>query len=223
MRKVKALSLKQDLSLYPRSSVDGTHVAYIAQSLRSGIELPPIIVDKESLRVIDGIHRLRATIRVSGSDAMILVIEKKYPNEKAMFKEAMALNSAHGRILNANDRVHCNLHAEELGISQKEVAKCLNMTLDRLREILKKRTAKTATGEKGEKIAIKRTIEHKAGQVLNAKQQETNKKLGGNSQTFYINHLIILIESDLINLDNKKVVDGLEKLSELIDGVLQKV
>ena len=89
MKKMKAAELVLDFDLYPRNSLDPHNVKNIIEAISSGIELPPVIADRKSKRVIDGFHRVRGNLRLFGDDAEISVIEKDYRNEAAMFLDAM--------------------------------------------------------------------------------------------------------------------------------------
>lgn len=82
----------------PRKAASATHIQALA-AVRA--PLPPIIVHRESMRVIDGIHRLRAA-QLRGDES----IEVHFfdGDERAAFLLAVRLNSAHGLPLTLADR-----------------------------------------------------------------------------------------------------------------------
>ena len=68
---MKASELLLDYDLYPRERIEPFNVNQMIEALTAGRELPPIIVDRKSLRVIDGFHRVKAYQRLHGPDAEI--------------------------------------------------------------------------------------------------------------------------------------------------------
>lgn len=212
--KVKVLSVVIDYNIYPRAHVDNQHVAYLAEALASGATLPPIIIDKKSRRVVDGVHRCKGTLRHFGDDAEIEAIEKDYANEREMFLDSVELNSKHGQTLTRYDRVHCAIRGEELRVPKKALSKAMNMQLDKFISLVKERTA--FIGNANEPIPLKQTISHMAGKKLTKDQGEANKRIGGMGQIFYVNHVIMFLESDLLNLENPKLMERVAVLYEVL-------
>lgn len=60
MRSLNTAELILDYGLYPRHSIDSQHVSYMVESIRAGVALPPVVIDKKSKRVVDGFHRVTA-------------------------------------------------------------------------------------------------------------------------------------------------------------------
>lgn len=216
MRRLKAAELILDFDLYPRRNLDSHNVRNLVDALAAGAELPAVLIDKKSKRVVDGFHRVRAALQHFGDEAEIEVIEKAYKDDAAIFLEAMRLNAAHGAKLDPCDRTHCVIVAERLHIPLDAVAGALHMPLDKLGEL---RASRTATAG-GLTVALKRTVSHFAGKRLNKRQSEANDRLSGMSQQFYANQLIELIESGMLDLDNENLIERLRVLHGLLDGVL---
>jgi ParB-like chromosome segregation protein Spo0J len=83
----------------PRSDgVDQSHAQLLAES---AVDLPPILVHRPTMRVIDGMHRLAAA-RLAGREA-IAVRFFEGTGEEA-FEEAVRANVAHGLPLSLADR-----------------------------------------------------------------------------------------------------------------------
>jgi len=207
-----------DFDLYPRTSVDSQHVGYMKEAAKAGCAFPPIVADQKSKRVTDGFHRKRMYEAMYGPGHRVQVILKRYKSEAEMFLDACRYNAAHGRALTTNDRTRCAILACRLRVDAKDLAGCLHVdpaTLDRLRV---DRTA-TAPNGKGVHVALKRTIKHKAGGTLTKEQVAANDKLSGMSQTFYVNQVIILIESGLLNRDDEGLMQRLAVLKGLLEGL----
>ena len=215
MRTLKASELVLDFDLYPRNNVDSHNVRNIADALDAGAELPPVIIDKKSKRVVDGFHRVKAHIRLYGEEAKIQVVEKTYRDDAAMFLDAARYNASHGAKLDPCDRTRCTIIAERLSIPIEAMAGALNMPVDKLASLSTTRTAK-ATG--GLTVPLKRTNQHMAGRRLTKAQEAANERSSGMSQQFYVNQLIDLIQSGLLNTEDQNLIDRLRQLNELLDG-----
>lgn len=212
MNKIKCSELILDYNLYPRCTIDSQHCGNIRLAMEAGTKMPPIIVCSKSKRVIDGFHRIIAAKRLHGKNAELDVIFKEYKNEGLMFLDAVRYNATHGRNLTTYDRSHCAIVAINFGINDKDISTCLNVKKSWLGELRKDRTAFINSTI----IPLKRTIRHMRGKKLTVEQQEVNKKLSGMNQLFYVNQLIFLLESNLINKADDNLIDGLKTLHGLI-------
>ena len=219
MRKIKVSELVLDYDFYPRSSVDAQNVGYIAEAMAAGMELPPIVIDKKSKRVIDGFHRVKAMIRANKGDTNVPItaIERSYPNDAEMFLDAVRLNASHGSKLTSFDRSHSLIIADRLSVDPDAIATAMNMTIAATGKLRVDRVAQTIRA--GSSIPLKQTIKHMAGKKLTKAQVEANKRLGGMNQVHYANQLITLIENDLLDLGNEKLIERLSRLGELIGGL----
>lgn len=220
--KMNVSELIEDLDLYPRVQVDSQHAGYIADALRNGNELPPIVAESKGKRIIDGFHRVRAYRRVYGDDHQIDVDLRTYRSEADMFADAMRLNASHGRCLTRVDRARCLLKAKQrFRMSLKTVSSILGMSVESVKAIGEGRVATNAATQ--EKVPIKRTIQHVAGHELTDRQLEANSKLSGMEQAFYANQLIELIESDLLDMGNANLLERLEHLMQLLNGMFASI
>lgn len=216
MKKIKAAEVVLDFDLYPRNNIDTRNVRDIMLAMEAGVEMPPIIVDRKSRRCTDGFHRVRATLR-RDKDGQLLAIEKDYPNEKEMFLDAVRLNASHGYKLDPNDRTHCTIIAERLHIPLDRLAGALNMPKRELGQLRETRTARFDSLT----IPLKNTVRHMSGKRLTKEQMETNERLGGMHQVFYVNQVIMLIESKMLDKDNEQLLERLRHLDELLEGLLR--
>ncbi len=213
---MKVSELILDYDLYPRERIEPFNVNQMIEALTAGRELPPIIVDRKSLRVIDGFHRVKAYQKLHGPDAEIPLELRDYKDEAEMFCEAVRLNANHGRQLSSYDRARCIAKAEVLKLEPEVISSMLNMTLERIGEMKAQRFATY----KMEPRVLKRTTAHLAGKELSDDEAQYNIKAGGMHQTFYINQVIVMLEADTVNWENQKVVNGLKKLYNLLDKAM---
>lgn len=227
MRNMKVAELVLDYDIYPRhEGVDSQHIGYMAEALAAGATLPPIIVDTKTKRVVDGFHRVKANIRVFGEDCEIAAIEKTYKNERELLLDAIRSNAGHGRRLTTIDRTRCILLGEKIGIEVEELASAMSMTVEAIGELKTDRVGKLRIDSPvaiDNRVPLKRTIAQMAGKTLTREQLIANDKLSGMNQSFYVNQVILLIESDLLNTSDARLMERLEKLRGLLDEVLTPI
>jgi ParB-like nuclease domain len=97
--------LLEDMDLYPRHDVDSANARDIADAIRSGAVIPPIVVRTGDGAIIDGYHRRRAFDKVHGPLHLVDVDVREYATDGEAFADAVRLNRAHGRKLNSNDLI----------------------------------------------------------------------------------------------------------------------
>jgi hypothetical protein len=218
MQTLKAAELVEDFSLYPRSQVDGAHVSGLVHALEAGETLPPVIVDQDSKRIVDGFHRRRATLRAFGDDADIQCDVKRYACEKDMYIDAMRLNSRHGKSITGAERTGAVLKAHTFKIKLNTIAASLGVTTTRVEKILQTKVASVRNGKKNRprRIALKRCVSHLAGKTITRAQADAMDSLPGQPQSLLIQQLITLLETSSINMEDERVVSGLHKLRDVL-------
>lgn len=216
-KKMAVGSLIVDFSIYPRSDVDSQHIAYMREAEDAGMKLPPIVIERKSKRVVDGVHRTRMYRGKYGDEHLVEVIERDYLNEAEMFLDAVRCNASHGRMLTRHDRTHCILLSEKLKVPQDELASALSMKVEKVGELRVGRVGELRVGKTVKPIPLKRTISHMHGKKLTKSQSEANDRLSGMNQSFYVNQLIILIESGLLDTNNENLMERLNVLYQALE------
>jgi ParB-like chromosome segregation protein Spo0J len=91
------------LALRPADSprLNGEDKAHIARLAQTETSLPPILVDKHTMRVIDGMHRLMAASSQGRETIKVIFFEG---SETDVFLRAVEENVAHGLPLSQSDR-----------------------------------------------------------------------------------------------------------------------
>jgi hypothetical protein len=217
---VKLSQLKEDFSVYPRVDVDSGHVSHIADAMRAKAHIPDLIVEDKSLIIVDGLHRQRALYKVHGDKAKkleIRVIARTYENRRQLFLDASSLNSAHGRSMTSYDRRHALITADKLGIDAAAIATALNTTLEKLEGY----RVMCATVDNTRVVTpLKTSVRHLAGTEITEQQAAALPRLGGNNQMFYVNQLITLIDTKMLDLKNEALMERLKELQQKLSGVL---
>jgi hypothetical protein len=219
METVKAALLVEDLSIYPRFAVDQIYVRRLAEALLAGESLPPVVADRNSMRLVDGFHRRRAYLAAYGPEVEIAVEWKEYRNTKEMFLDVLRYNARHGKRLSAGEEVRCVLIGEELGVSREKVAETLGIR----REVLDGRVERKVADGPATREVLKPAVTHLAGSRLSAEQVEVNRKLGGHYAAFYINQILLLIRSGCLDSGSEKLRALLKELHAELTELLGRM
>lgn len=203
-----------DPAIYPRArqAVNDHHVAEIAEAMRAGSVLPPILVEHGTLRVVDGWHRVTAA-RQRG-DEQISATLKKYASEGDLIRDAAALNSTHGMALSTQDKVHAANLGATLGVSDADMAQALRMSIGHLRSIRQLyATVAEATQALPElrhveptsqpihelrQVPLKRSVRHLEGMTITPAQAKAIDSAPGQSYLLSIRQVIGAIEHHLL-------------------------
>jgi hypothetical protein len=219
IKKIKISKLELDYGIYPREHLNPYHVEELVEAMKAGKTLPPVRVDKATLKVVDGWHRIEAYRKLNGDDFKIDAELVEYGGIADMFQDAIRLNASHGKSLTTVDASHCLAKAQEFHLEQGVIATLLNITTDRATEIVSNRLA--LSGENP--VVLKGSTAHLAGKMLTQEQEDYNRKAGGMHQSFYINQVIAMLESDSVDWDDSRVVSSLKKLEKLLESSLKAV
>src|ERR1700691_5082151 len=71
IEKVSPSDLVEDAGVYPRGMVSEVHVADLAYALDAGAQLPVPVIDRETQKIVDGFHRVRAHRKRLGENGVI--------------------------------------------------------------------------------------------------------------------------------------------------------
>jgi hypothetical protein len=185
-------------------------------ALEAGVDLPPVIVNSADMRVIDGFHRLKAHIKVFGSDSNMTVDMRVYESEADMFQDSVRYNSQHGLPLTPKDRAHALIKARKFKIPYSAMAAAMGMTEANVNDFLAKRTAKTQSGET---VALSYGASEFAGKTLTPEQEHFNNHATGSKPIMYAAMLVNALEAEALPLDERACAK-LKELYDIIGGVL---
>jgi len=210
---VPIASLFLDPGIWPRHKLSETNVASIREALLAGVEMPPILVDQKSLRVIDGVHRVTAFERLYGPEYLIECEEKVYKSRRQMIEDAMSLNVGRGENISRWDITRCILLAEEVSIPITTLARLIHWEPERLKAYRDSRLGSTLDDRK---VMLKRTIRRHLNKPLTKAQEEVNAHASGMQPLFHINQIRALLETDLMPTEDH-IRAELRHLGELIE------
>lgn len=204
--KVKAIECVLDWNLWPRyeaQELDATNLKRMKIALEAGVILPPIIINKDDMRVIDGFHRITATLSVFGDDADIEADVRHYETEAEMFLDAGRYNARHGLPMGPRDRAHFILKARRMKIPAPAIAEALGMQASAMKEFVDKRSAVAVDGER---IPLPAGAAHLAGRQLTENQEHYVRTANGNAPMMHARMLLNALKADALNLTDKDIV-----------------
>ena len=225
-RQIAVADLVFDENLYPRQHVDTMHVTSLFRAMEGGSKLPPIVVCRSTKKIIDGVHRYHVALR---AEAKTIAAElRDYQNDAERFKDAVLLNSAQGLRLRETDAVRVITLGESLGLKELDLAGMLRTSVTHLRA-LKPRyaTVDRAFAEGGgklQKIPLKSSVRHLAGETISAEQADAMRSAPGSSYMLAVRQLTGAVQYDLLPPADKhpSLWAELKTLRDLLDSVLSK-
>lgn len=216
---IKLATLIEDLALYPRHRVDETHINDLVRALQAGSTLPPIVVDRKSKRIVDGVHRCRALLKHLGEDASAKVDFRTYDTDADFFKDAVALNSSHGRKLDRHDQTRIVLKCQELNLPTQEIALVLHIPEPQVQYL----SLRIVHADAGEAVPLKRGLEHMRGQTITEQQRSTMASVRSAEGGRIALELMRLLDADLVDLSDECTVERLKALATAISRALSAV
>ena len=209
VQSIPLAELIEDYDLYPRQSVDSVNVTRAVDALNAGGELPRIVAEHGTGRVVDGFHRRRAYLRLDPTMS-VEVQFYSYTDDAELFLHAVKLNAAHGKALGKIDQVRTLIRAEELGIDPDHVAGALSIPIEKMDDL---RVTRTAIGADSRPVPIKRGQGHLAGRKLTKRQQQAMKRSQGMSVWFFADQIANALEGNLIDWSNARESQALWRLA----------
>jgi hypothetical protein len=199
---VKVGELVIDYNVLPRG-INFAHVGVLKNALLSGVALPHIIADRNTRRVVDGLHRCKAYTQVWGEGHEIEVDFRDYANENELFLAAVGANSDHGLPFTTYDRTRILVEAEKRGISREVISSAIKMPVEKADKKIADGSAfvKTPAGDR-ERVPLRTGLKPLAGHFLNKKQEEANKTAAMKAE-YHCKALIALLRAGLLSFGSK--------------------
>jgi hypothetical protein len=211
--------LVEDWTLYPRHQLDGSNVRDLTHALEASDELPRIIVENGTGRIIDGFHRRRAYLRYYDNDVTrkVPVILKDYADDGEAFADAVRYNRSHGRKLNSNDVISSVHRLRDYGVDDNGIALILKVPESYVEEI----AIRIALSETQEPVPLKAGDRHLQGQTLDHDQIEALTHRQGVPYGRLARQLIDAAKNNLLP-DDSSFWAVLQELHQVIGEALNK-
>jgi len=215
------VELIEDFSIYPRVSVDDSHVSRLVKALMAGATLPPPIVDSKSKRIADGFHRKQAHLRVQGTGGVTDVLLRDYVSEDELLQDAISMNTTHGKSLDEQDYARCAKMLENRGIDEQRIAVIIHRSEPEVRKLLF-RVARAEPGSPNivpgtiSTVILKRPVLHLADKVLTKEQADALPTVPGTNYHLLVRQLLDALRVDFINREDEKLQQALRELRDAL-------
>lgn len=192
-----------DYGILPRVAVNFTHVDNLKNAVLAGEGLPPIIAERSTKRVVDGLHRYTMYVQVYGEEHVVEVEFRDFADENELFLAAVAANSAHGLAYSTYDRRRILVEAVRRGINREVISNAIKMPVEKADKKLAEGSAfvKTPVGDR-QRVPLRTGLKRLAGCVLNKKQVEANRKAGMKAE-YHCEALVALLRAGLLGWCSK--------------------
>ena len=210
-RMCRASVLKENLSLNPRTRIESSHVHDLARALLAGAVLPPIIADEKTQEIVDGVHRRRAFLIAYGEDVVVPVEWRSFASDADRLACQIEINSKHGLRYSRTDEIRCTIIARSVGLSQKDLQVCLQINEERLQELSHRIVLCD-----GKEEPAKRVASHLYEQEIGLSKTYAMMSFSSLSMLQHVGQLRQVIDADLFDSKNQKVVTALLDLAEAI-------
>jgi hypothetical protein len=217
VEQVKVSSLKFDPAIYPRAWHSDEQVAQLQDAVAAGATLPPIIVDIDTMRIVDGVHRWKRA--QNAGDETILAELRNFETEQDVFETAIAANARHGYGYFEIDREHIYRRATSLNLSVERIAKALCCTVEKVEAITRGFVKVEMPGPiqpRAEKPKTRNTSAIRAHQGNSRREIPPPMETPGANQMAYVNHLIVAVSNGRIDYRQDRITYALHNLAELI-------
>jgi hypothetical protein len=232
VKKVKLAELIEDWDLYPRQTFSSQWVLDLVDRLEEGATLPPPVIDRKGMRIVDGWHRVKALRKFLGSGAEIDADVRTYKSDADAVKDAVQLNDPEGRglPLDRASRDRAVVLLERHGVTVQEISGIVRMPEQKVRVILLPPRQKPETSEQARDLAEKARENAARGQAAAGQAAPGGGGPAGSAESsrgWWIaascRALIQALEKgDVTSASDQRSVGALWELHDAVDAQLER-
>jgi hypothetical protein len=213
---VKVGELVEDLDIFPRRSVSDVRIDDMCYALDAGKVLPPILADRATRKIVDGIHRHRAYLKRLSAEAVIEAEFREFASNLEMLLESARVNAPQGMPLGRVDQSVVYIKAKQLVASDADIADVLGVTTTRLVRV-QIRQANSSGGP----VPLPHGTEHLGGSYLSDEQVAELRRQRGATTLTKVRELAGLLNQDLAPLGSDPVLR--QELATLAGLITEKL
>lgn len=208
---------------YPRENTEGNWatIETYYNAMKTGAIFPPITIAriKGKYYLVDGLHRLKATIRKGEKLIQSEILEGLTFSQ--VYQEAVKRNVSHGKALTYYEKLKAIQKFKELGLEMNKISELIQMPVSLIKKQLPKRLIIDSSGKE---IIVRKPFQYlvKSGETVDNNFEENQDHYSGQSQKFIIEKLNDLFEKNLIDKENKLVLRELKKLAKHLVKFFEK-
>ncbi len=218
MRKI--LDIKQivfDEELYPRGSFDWKTAYSYSQAMKTGAKFPPIYVGflDGSYVLMDGKHRIEANNNLKIKSISCDIVRVK--DKKELFIKAVQSNIKNGKPLSSYDRTKIIMGLDSMHVGITQISKVVQMPVTSVKKFMIERVRSSISGEE---ILLKTPLKHLPQSKVSNDLDYVQDKITGSSQEAIVYDLKALLENNLIDKKNRKILNDLKVIYQLIKQLI---
>ncbi|MHB1778009.1 MAG: ParB/RepB/Spo0J family partition protein [Acidimicrobiales bacterium] len=208
----------------PETGTSSAHIANLAEAIRSGTTLDPIIVDGQN-RIIDGWHRWHAYKTLHGLDHQVQVERRSYASDTDALLDAVATNVHLRRSLDPVDQRRVTLRLLAGGVDADVIATTLHVSPTRVIALSQQVAYVSApelpqaTVTEGTTVVLKGSVSHLKGQTITADQAAAIRSAPGLDYRVHARQLSDGLRWGLVDLSNEATLGVLVGLRDQLSNI----
>lgn len=212
MTTIKVGELVIDYGILPRGGVNFAHMDNLKNAALAGESFPPIVAERSTKRVVDGLHRYTMYVQLYGEVHEVEVDFRDFADENELWLAAVEANATHGLTYTAYDRRRILVEAEKRGISRDIISNAIKMPVEKADRKLATGSAfvKTPVGHR-QRVPLRTGLKNLAGRDLNERQVEANGKSGMRAE-YHCEALVALLRAGLLSWCGKNAASACASL-----------
>lgn len=218
IRKVSIDDLKRDFGFYPRESVDYATVSRFMDAMRAGAKFPPLKIDANTGRIIDGFHRYGAYQQLGVS--MVEVIGAEPKSDAEFFFLAVSANKAHGLGYSHTDQLKIVKLAARLGLEREKIALAVALPIQKVEEMVRN-IPNYKPNDQPQPIKFVNSVPPVSeGHWTKSTRQPKTDAISSSGFLFYCNQVIRFMRSDLCDVKDESILSKIRELESCVTSQL---
>lgn len=224
LQRVRVGELHIDAKLTEMRPINVVFVSRYRQAYRSGADMPRPIVEKGTMRVVSGNHRITALINEYGEDHEIQVDVREYASDRELIEEFARENVAHGNPLEGVSRSKIAHALLKEGASAEEVAQLFNVSVKRITEWCGMTVAVIGGRSKKPRTEIIKRGPEIVGETISAEEYQTHMKRDRGVTAYSLSEqLARWLRQGWIKATDQRSVESLKELLVEIESFLESI
>lgn len=206
-----------DKVIYPRNDVYWQVSYDYSESMKVGAIFPKIELAKygDVFKVIDGMHRINAT-KILKIPKIRAIVHLNL-SDKEIYELAVRRNITHGKNFSVQEKLQIAVHLKDLKYTTSEISNLVQITPDNLKKLIGRKLVNSITG----KVILKKGFENISKNELKTVEEmesisSIQREFQGSSQETLLKELIVLIESNSLNIADENIKSLIENLKKLL-------
>jgi hypothetical protein len=216
IQRVQVSSLVFDDKLVEIRPINTVFVSRYRQAMRQEAKFPRPIVEKKTLIIASGNHRVTAYLEEYGPDHLIDVEIRAYTSQRERLRDAAEENAKCGNPLDGISQRRFANELLKMGDTAEEISKLFDVSVKRIEEWCGHTVIVTGGGKKNEVMPIKRGPKIEGEKVTRVQYEEHIEHDRGMPCSPLANQLSRWLDNGWIKAGDERSVEALRELNDKI-------